>query len=92
MGVRLETAIKRLFAESESDELPRVGVVFDGALVTVNDLPPGSTVLYGDSGRIRRWSGSEWVWPDPDNETNELLREVILELRSLREHVQLVTS
>ena len=92
MGVRLETRPKRFLADNAGDDLPRVGMLLDGAVLTAADLPAGSTVLYADSGKIKRWNGSEWS-EVAANETQEaLLAAILAELQTLNQRLAIVTA
>ena len=91
MAIKIEGRTHRYIAEKEDDIPPRVGVSFEGAVLTTSDLPPGSTVMY-PSGRIDRWSGSDWQRV-PLNDSQEILLSAILtELRQIRERVSIATS
>lgn len=98
MAVKLESTIKRYIGLS-TDTKPRVGVAFDGYVVLANDLPAGSSFLESDTGRIYRWDGSDWAYASADGseearheEMISMMSAVCLELRLLRERVELVTA
>ena len=87
MAVRLETGVKRFIGLS-TDQKPQVGPQADGTLLGSNlastDLPPGSTFLESDSGKLFRWSGEAWTYPSATtyaNSESELLLEAINALR-----------
>lgn len=93
MAVRLETRVKHFLADDASDDLPRVGVMVDGYVLDENDLPIGSTVLYRDTGIIKRWNGLDWAESVPSENTEaQLLSAILLELRDLKERVALATA
>lgn len=92
MAVRLETSRKHFLADEESDDLPSVGRVFDGAVLAGTDLPVGSTVLYRLSGKIRRWDGREWCAVEQHESQEYLLAAVLFELRRLNQRIELLTA
>ena len=91
MSVQLEVKTKRFIADSECDDLPRPGLMLDGAILTVADLPVGSTVLYKDTGKLRRWNGSEWSAAVVENTSEVLLSAILAELRDIKERIALAT-
>jgi len=83
MAVLLEGGTKHWLGLS-TDVKPD-GVDADGVFQRA-DLPAGATFEEIDTGRIWRWDDERWLSPIPTNkETSELLREVVSELRLLRE-------
>lgn len=67
MTVRLEGTIKR-FIGTSTDEKPRTPSYGPSRPAsTDSDIPPGSSFLESDTGRIYRWSGVEWLAPEPDD-------------------------
>lgn len=70
MAIRQETGVRRFIGLS-TDVKPYVGAQADGTLggttLTGSDLPPGSTLLESDTGRIYRWDGSAWTFPFVQN-------------------------
>ena len=84
--VKLEASIQRYIGLS-SDQKP--GPHTDGTSV-----PPGSSFLETDTGKIYRFSGTEtgWVFFQPANEELALLQLIYVELRQLREITQLVNA
>ena len=91
MAVHLETKVRHYLADSEADDLPRVGMTLDGHVLDNTDLPIGSTVLYRDTGRIKRWNGSEWSAAELTNQSELLLSAILAELRDIRERIALAT-
>ena len=82
--VRIEVKTKRFIADAQGDELPRVGVMFDGAILTEPDLPVGSTVLYRDTGKIKRWNGHDWAAAETTDNDESLLAAILAEIRELK--------
>ncbi len=92
MAVYLETKCKRFLADSAADILPRAGVMFDGVVLAATDIPVGSTVLYRDSGKVKRWNGSDWADAAPPETEEALLPAILVELRSINERLNLATA
>ena len=90
--VRLETSYRRFIADNEDDELPLVGRMLDGAVLTAGDLPVGSTVLYRKSGRIKRYNGRDWVAIELTDNHETILAAILQEMRQLNERISLVTA
>lgn len=89
MTGRLEGSIKRWIGKS-SDTKPYPGQVLSqdngpDVVLTANDVPRGSSYLETDTGRIYRWSGTEWTYTVPADEQAEYLQAILFELASLRE-------
>lgn len=82
MTVRLESTIKRFIGLSV-DAKPN-GLGDDGVFRSVN-LPPGSSFLEEDTGRIYRWNGEIWVFPMTEDEVPSLLSGILSELQTIRE-------
>ena len=86
MAVKLEGTIKRFIGLS-TDTKPSVGLNLDGLTLTALDLPPGSSFLETDTGRIWRYNSLEWVIHVPENEQAEYLQAILFELASIREAI-----
>lgn len=89
MAVRLEGSIRRYIGLS-TDRKPAVGINYDGLdslTVTDLDLPAGSSFLETDTGRIYRWSGTDWTHSEPANEQAEYMQAILFELASIREAI-----
>ena len=89
MTIRLEGAIKRWIGKS-SDTKPYPGQVLSqdngpDVVLTANDVPAGSSFLEEDTGRIYRWSGTEWTYTLPIDAQAEYLQAILFELASIRE-------
>ena len=90
MAVRLEGSTRRWIGLS-SDEKPIPGHSTwdpkDNVATTIEatDVPPGSSFLETDTGRIQRWDGSAWAVYVPADEQSEYLQAILTELASLRE-------
>ncbi len=79
MAVKLEGTISRFIGLSndikpitESDEPP------------ARHIAPGSTFLESDTGRIYRWDGRNWMYPDEVDASVSLLGAIYQELYRLR--------
>lgn len=84
MTVRLEATIKRYIGHS-TDTRPRPGVSQpDGTTLKIADLPPGSSFLEEDTGRVFRWDGTFWAAAPVDETQVELLAAILREFRALR--------
>ena len=86
MAVKLEGTIKRFIGLS-TDTKPSVGLNLDGLTLTALDLPPGSSFLETDTGRIWRYNSLEWVIHVPENEQAEYLQAILFELASIKEAI-----
>ena len=73
---RLEGHIKR-FVGLSTDQKPSVGTQSDGATLTTADLPPGSSFLETDTGRIYRFSGVDWSHYEPLDEQTATLDAIL---------------
>ncbi len=71
MAVKLESTTKRWLGES-TDIKPGV--------VTTEIIPPGSSFLETDTGRIYRWDGSQWTVHIPEDEQLAVLEMMLVEL------------
>lgn len=91
--VRLEGSIRRWVGLS-TDEKPYVGLQIDGVTITTaTDIPPGSSFLESDTGRIYRWSGNEWRLPQAATDDHLLVLQALLsEIRELRLAVELALT
>lgn len=92
MAVRLETKVKHFLADSSEDQLPRVGVAWEGVVLPAADLPVGSSVLYRDTGQIAWWNGRDWMPAMPTDAMELYLAAILDEVRQLRESISLVTT
>ena len=90
MTIKLEGTIKR-YVGNAYDVKPSPGV-HPYATMTANELPPGSSFLEEDTGRIYRWNGAEWTCGTLGDVHAGLLEQIILELRALRERIELVSE
>lgn len=61
-------------------------------LQTESVLPPGSTVLETDTGRIARWNGEAWIYGDEDKGADALLAAIYHELVRIRTVLELFTG
>ena len=85
MAFQLESTIKRYIGTS-ADAKPVVGGNdFDDSTISSNDLPPGSSFLETDTGRIYRWDGSYWTHDGGDNLADKL-DEILRVLVEIRDH------
>jgi hypothetical protein len=74
--IRLETSIKRYIGLS-TDQKPRPGVQGPDGTTFINaDMPPGTTLLEADTGRLWRWTGTDWILGAPDDATARLVAAV----------------
>ena len=95
MAVRLEGSIKRFIGLS-TDEKPVLGTSqLDDrgheVEITARDLPPGSSFMESDTGRVLRWTGELWAFPATNgDEQGQWLALLYEEMHSLRELVELV--
>ena len=88
MAVRLESKVKHFLADTATDELPRVGAMFEGVVLTLADLPVGSTVLFRDTGKLTRWNGLDWA--EAVEVSDEACQPAILaELREIKTMIAL---
>lgn len=93
MAVYLESKVKHLLADAETDELPRVGSMFEGTILAAGDLPVGSTVLYRDTGKIRRWNGLDWLEAaTPEDKQALLLSAILAEMKTIKDRIALATA
>lgn len=76
MAVKLEGSIKRYIGLA-SDTKPTPDE-------TGETLPAGSSFLESDTGRIWRWSGTEWTNYAAQDEPAALLSAIYQELQNLR--------
>lgn len=81
--VTLEGSIKR-FVGLSSDVKPQST---PDALI-----PAGSSFLESDTGAIARFTGTEWRIASPEDAHHELLLALYLELRQIRQAVQITTG
>lgn len=92
MAVSLEQKIRHFIADSSSDDLPRVGVMWEGVVVTSADLPVGSSVLYRDTGKIVRWNGRDWAQSHTTENSEALLSAILAELHDIKERIAIATA
>lgn len=87
MAVRLEGNIRRWIGLS-TDTKPFVGEQADGLEVTAGDLPPGSSFLETDTGRIYRYDGAgAWTVAIPEDAAAQRHSEVLVMLAAIRESI-----
>ena len=55
-------------------------------------LPPGSSFLENDTGKIYRWDGKSWRYTAQEDDQSQLLVAILLELRHIRTAVELATE
>lgn len=92
MAVRLEGTTRRYIGLS-TDEKPVPGYQLDGSRIAGQDLPAGSSFLERDTGRILRWDGESWTYPQPTDETQtEILQLLYVEMHALRELIERVVN
>ena len=92
MAVRLETTIKRWIGTASDSKPTPGGTLFDpitntSTPVLAADVPPGSSFLETDTGRIYRWTGSDWTVFVPEEEQSEYLQAILFELASIKEAI-----
>ena len=90
MAVRLEGTIKR-FIGASTDTKPVVGRLFDGSILADRDLPPGSSFLESDTGRVYRWNGFEWTHPNKVDDSETWLA-VLVRLDEIDEKLSAILS
>ena len=61
MTVRRETKVNRYIGVS-GDRKPEPGHTVDGEVLTVDDVPTGSTFLAVDTNELWHWNGWEWIF------------------------------
>ena len=83
MAVYLERSTPR-YIGSSSDTKP---VTLEGDKA----MPPGSSFLENDTGKIFRWDGFSWKHYEAVDEHLQALQLILIELTQLRELVELVT-
>ena len=93
MAIRLEGSIRRWVGLS-TDPKPYVGLQIDGSTITTaHDIPSGSSFLESDTGRIWRWSGTEWTLPQAAADEHLLvLQGILVEIRELRQVVEIAIT
>ena len=90
--VRLEGTIKRYIGVS-TDTKPRPGIQDgDGNLLTTVDVPAGSSFMESNTGRIYRWSGSEWTYSAGVDGQAMVLEAILVELTQIRQRLFLATT
>jgi hypothetical protein len=80
MAVTLETTTRRYICQSSD---PKPGErSFDPLLSEVFEdvIPPGSSILESDTGRIYRWSGTDWELQPAAADDSALYLQAILAL------------
>ena len=85
--MRLETSIKR-YIGSSTEQKPFPGLTVEGVEVKAGDLPPGSSFLEEDTGRIYRWTGGSWAAPPLSDPATDLISTVLVEVRALRKEIR----
>lgn len=91
MAVKLEGAVKRYIGLS-TDEKPRP-FVRGGNMPEGETLPPGSSFLETDTGRIYRFDGDNtWSHALSGDAVEVYLAAILAELTALRETVTLAVS
>lgn len=86
MPVKLEASIRRWIGLS-TDTKPFVGTQADGLVVAATDLPPGSSFLETDTGRIYRYDGDNWTVVIPEDVAAQRHSEVLVMLAAIRETI-----
>lgn len=84
--MRLESSIKRYIGLS-TERKPRPGLTMeDGVVVTLSDLPAGSSFFEEDTGLVSRWTGLVWTegFPEVRSEELQIQIEILSELRAAR--------
>ena len=94
MAVKLSGTIRRFIGLS-TDAKPFVGQTIEGlnsdhGVIEANDLPPGSSFLETDTGRIWRYDGQDWKVFIAEDAQQQVLEMIYAELHTIRETIQLL--